>query len=143
MPEGDWKRSARGTSRELSFLTTMDRAAPLVARTRQRWEHTLDSAAIGSYLQPVNQGRTCAVEVTACVTESEAEVLDAELGDLGEELADHGAFFAQPVGALVDVAYRRCPDVVATLAKVKHVLDPHGVLSPGALCFTDHTGARS
>ncbi|MCZ7628525.1 MAG: hypothetical protein M5U19_05490 [Microthrixaceae bacterium] len=52
----DWKLAATGTARELSFLTTMDRAAPLVDVVRTRWENGLTRDSIAAYLQPPEPG---------------------------------------------------------------------------------------
>lgn len=131
----DWKLAATGTARELSFLTTMDRAAPLVDVVRTRWENGLTRDSIAAYLQPLNQGRTCHVELTAFTTPAEAERLDEGTTQLVEDLIDAGAFFSRPTGAAVAPTFARCGDVVRTLQKVKEVLDPHGVLSPGTGCF--------
>jgi FAD/FMN-containing dehydrogenase len=132
---GDWKLAATGTSRELSFLTTLDRALPLVEHVRSRWGAALASDAVAAYLQPINQGRTCHVELTAFATPAEAERIDAGTAELVTELIDAGAFFSRPIGAAVVPTFARCGDVVRTLQKVKAVLDPDGVLSPGVGCF--------
>ena len=139
----DWKRHATGESRELSFLTTMNRAAPLIERIRESWAGIVGDGMIGTYLQPINQGRTCHVEVTAFVTPMAAERIDGGTARLVGDLIDAGAFFSRPIGAAVEPVYRRCGDVVRTLHKVKGVLDPHGVLSPGALCFDPAVAAAA
>jgi FAD/FMN-containing dehydrogenase len=131
----DWKLAPTGTSRELSFLTTTDRAAPFVDHVRSRWGSLVGDDAVAAYLQPINQGRTCHVELTAFATPSEAERIDAGTAELVGELIDAGAFFSRPIGAAVAPTFARCGDMVRTLQKVKAVLDPDGVLSPGAGCF--------
>ena len=132
----DWKLAATGGCRELAFLTTLDRALPLVDHVRSRWLGLgIGEGSIGTYLQPLNQGRTCHVELSAFVAPAEASTLDDTTAVLVEELIDAGAFFSRPVGAAIAPTFARCGDVVRTLHKVKAVLDPHGVLNPGALCF--------
>lgn len=134
-PTEDWKRYATGTSSELSFLTTLDRAEQLAARAQRSWTALLGDEAVATYIQPVNQGRTCHVEVTAFVETSSTSDLDAITEDLADQMVTEGAFFSRPVGPTVDAAYRGCGDVVRTLQLVKQVIDPDRVLSPGALCF--------
>lgn len=133
--QDDWKRHATGESRELSFLTSLSRAEALVDIARRNWETVAGTDGVCTYLQPVNQGRSCHVEMTALVDSDGAHALDVGMGEMGEEMASSGAFFSRPIGPIVEVAYRRCPDVVETLIKMKQVLDPANVLSRGALCF--------
>lgn len=129
-----WKHRPAGGFREVQFLTQLTRAGDLAAVARSRWEGLgLDPDAIGVYVQPVNQGRTCHVEVSAFVVGDEAGRLDADLADLVEALAGAGAFFSRPYGPAVAAAYRRCPDAVAALGVVKGILDPAGIFAPGRL----------
>lgn len=139
-PGADWKRTATGHTAQVEFLTTADRAGPLVEVVRAAWAGVVGGDAVGAYVQPLNQGRAAHVEVTAWPTASQQAALEVGAAGLARELADRGAFFSRPIGAAVAVAYERCPDVVATLRKVKAVLDPDGVLSPGVLCFGDGDG---
>jgi FAD/FMN-containing dehydrogenase len=145
LPEGvgDWKRAATGESRELAFLSTMDRALPLVEHIRSRWSGIVSEDAVAAYLQPINQGRTCHVEVTAFSTPAEGEQIDEGTGELVAELIEAGAFFSRPIGAAVAPTFARSGDVVRTLHKVKAVLDPDGVLNPGALCFDPTVAAAA
>ena len=140
---GDWKRAATGESRELAFLATMDRARPLVEHVRSRWNDLVSEDAVAAYLQPINQGRTCHVEVTAFTTPAEGERIDERTGELVAELIEAGAFFSRPIGAAVAPTFARSGDVVRTLHKVKAVLDPDGVLNPGALCFDPTVAAAA
>ena len=98
---------------------------------------------MAAYLQPVNQGRTCHVELTAFTTPTEGERIDERTGELVAELIDAGAFFSRPIGAAVAPTFARSGDVVRTLHKVKAVLDPDGVLNPGALCFDPTVAAAA
>lgn len=141
--QGDWKRCATGESKEISFLTTLNRAEPLVEAVRSCWSPIVGQERVAAYLQPLNQGRTCHVEVTAFVEPGQAERIDEEYARLVDDLIDRGAFFSRPFGAAVDPVYRRCADVVRTLHRVKAVVDPHGVLSPGVLCFDSAVAAAA
>lgn len=113
-----------GPERRIHFLTHLGRGPDLAGIAAGEW----DGAAV--YVQPLNQGRSAHVEVWAPGAPSPDPEHDAALA---ERLAAAGAFFHRPHGAAVAAAYRRCPDTVAALGKVKRVLDPVGILSPGAL----------
>lgn len=127
-PVEDWKRAAYGDFTQLYFLTTLDRAEGLVSVAREVWSTDSNGLAIGAYVQPLNQGRTCHVEITASGVRP--------VGEIATRLADAGAFFSRPSGGTVPAAYERCPDTVSALRKVKAVLDPPNVLNPGRL-FND------
>lgn len=121
----DWKRAANGDFTQIYFLTTLERAEGLASIARDAWSAHSGAAEIGLYVQPLNQGRTCHVEITASGVRPIAEI--------ATKLADAGAFFSRPSGETVPVAYERCPDTVRALRKVKTVLDPTHVLNPGRL----------
>ena len=131
---GYWKDRPAGAFREVQFLTHLTRAGDLAAFARSRWEGLgVDAGDVGVYVQPVNQGRTCHVEVSAFVTGDVAARVDSDLPGLVEALAGAGAFFSRPYGPAVAAAYRRCPDAVAALGVVKGILDPAGIFAPGRL----------
>lgn len=121
----DWKRAAHGDFTQIYFLSTLDRAEELVSVAREAWSADSNGPAIGGYVQPLNHGRTCHVEITASGVRPVEEI--------AARLADAGAFFSRPAGETVPVAYGRCPDTVRALRKVKTVLDPPHVLNPGRL----------
>lgn len=121
----DWKRAAHGDFTQIYFLTTLNRAEGLAGAAREAWSADSNTPEIGVYVQPLNQGRTCHVEITA------SGVHPVE--GVAARLANAGAFFSRPSGETVCVAYERCPDTVRALRKVKTVLDPPRVLNPGRL----------
>ncbi|RIK06114.1 MAG: hypothetical protein DCC49_11760 [Acidobacteria bacterium] len=125
---GDWKRASLGEDfSQIYFLSTLNRAEQLVDVARKAWGASEPDSdiCVASYVQPLNQGRTCHVEVTIQGRVS--------LDDGARKLAEAGAFFSRPSAATTPVAYERCPDTVRALRKVKDVLDPPHVLNPGRL----------
>ncbi len=131
---GFWKHHIAGASSEISFITTIDRAGPLAGTAVDTWRAVgVDPEMVATMIQPIDQGRCCHVEITAFGDPDGAGVVESSLADLAEVLARDGAFFSRPHGAVAAAAYRRCPDTVGALRTVKSILDPAGVLSPGAL----------
>ncbi len=134
-----WKSRSLGGFQDIFFLTTLDKAPEFVKAMEQEADkHGLARENLGIYIQPIQQGRNCHVEFTVMydsdnkeATQSAKELFDAA----GKLLIDMGGFFSRPYGPWADLAYRKCPDSVTALKKVKGILDPKGVMNPGKLCF--------
>ncbi len=140
-PEPYWKLRFKGGFREISFITTMDRAPSFIALMEET-ASSLGYAAdeVAAYLQPMMQGRNCHVEFNLFydpADEGEAQRAGKVFDAAGVALSDAGAFFSRPYGPLSDIAYAGCPDTVATLRKVKQLFDPNGVMNRGKLCFEE------
>ena len=48
---------------------------------------------------------------------------------------DMGGFYSRPYGPVADMVYQRTADYTAELKKVKKLMDPNNIMSPGRLCF--------
>ena len=48
---------------------------------------------------------------------------------------DMGGYFTRPYGAVADMVYDRAANYTMALKKVKQLLDPKNIMSPGRLCF--------
>lgn len=138
--EHAWKTP--GTYRDVFFLATLDGGIELSSMVRDRWcSLGVEPARVSTYLQPLDQGRNCHVEVTAhfdaahfdAAGSDEATAIDEDLVPLAGDLADAGAFFSRPSPPLARAVYDRCPDTVKALDLVKSVLDPENLMSPGRL----------
>jgi len=138
-PEPYWKLRAKGSFREIFFLTTMDKTQGFISLMEDlalARGYPVEEMAV--YIQPIQQGRSCHLEFNFFCDPADgagtaaAEALCAEAA---AALADAGAFFSRPYGAWADLAYKRCPDSVKALRMVKDILDPAGVLNRGKLCF--------
>ncbi|HEY5532304.1 MAG TPA: FAD-binding oxidoreductase [Candidatus Anoxymicrobiaceae bacterium] len=138
-PEPYWKRARAGAYRELFCLTTLDRCPELIDNVRGIiGRRGFADDAMGVYVQPIQQGRSCHLEFFICFDPGD-DILRAAASDAVHDsaavIARAGAFFSRPYEPWVGEAYSRCPDTVMALEKVKGVLDPDNVLNRGKLCF--------
>jgi len=136
-PDPYWKLRARGNSADIFFLTTLDRATDFVTVMREAARETRFPAAnIGTYIQPVQQGRACHVEFNLAFDpgdEAEAGLAKLTFERASQALMSHGAFFSRPYGAWAELVGAGCPENIAALRKVKRIFDPNQVMNPGKL----------
>lgn len=140
-PEPYYKTVPRGAFADIIFLATLDNVNSLVEVMANACErHGYPVPELGTYIQPIQQGRTAHVEFTIYYDPTD-ETQTRSAGELlvsaSAELDTAGAFFSRPYGMLSEVAYSNCPDTVEALKKVKRVMDPDNVLNRGKLCFTE------
>lgn len=140
-PSGEpyWKLKFKGDSRDIFFLTTLDRTPDLI-----RAMHTLTQSSrypatdIGVYLQPTMQGCSCHCEFSLSFDPANAKEvgrIKRLVTDGSEALANMGGFFSRPYGSWADFAYRGDAESTAALRKVKGIFDPNDIMNPGKLCF--------
>ncbi|MBN2107472.1 MAG: FAD-binding oxidoreductase [Deltaproteobacteria bacterium] len=134
-----WKWRGRGASREVFFLTQLQRAPEFLRE--------LQSAAAGSgypisdmglYLQPKQNGRAFYMEAGFSFSPDDpAEKARAEQvqGEASRGLVDKGAFFYRVYGPWTELVYGRTGNLQKTLKRIKHTLDPNNILNPGKLGF--------
>jgi FAD/FMN-containing dehydrogenase len=140
-PDGEryWKLLPKGDSRDVFFLTTLDRAPGFVDTMRALCARLrYPEADVGVYIQPQHQGTACHCEFTLPFTpDDEREVARTQtlFAEAGRDLAAQGAYFSRPYGLWAALAYGRDAQSTAVLRLVKGVLDPNNVLNPGKLCF--------
>lgn len=137
--ESYWKTRHKGSSQDIFFITTMDRAKEFHQKVMEICnEFNYPTKELGIYLQPLERGRACHLEFSfPCDVSSEKErekVRELYLS-LSEELITMGAFFSRPYGYWADMVYRRATTYTTTLKEVKKVFDPNNVLNPGKLCY--------
>jgi FAD/FMN-containing dehydrogenase len=134
-----WKMRYKGSSQDIFFITTMDRAKEFQKKVMEVCaEFSYPSKEVGIYLQPLERGRACHLEFSfPCDPSSEKE--REEIGELylrlSEELITMGGFFSRPYGPWADMVYRRATAYTNTLREVKKVFDPNTILNPGKLCY--------
>ena len=134
-----WKLDYKGACQDIFFLTTLDRT-PHFMKTMRAAADALayDTADIGAYLQPLQQGTSCHCEFS----------LPYDAGDQGEsstvrdlfarasnDLLTAGAFFSRPYGIWAEMMYPRDSEYTRLLKNVKGLFDPNNVLNAGKLCF--------
>ena len=138
-PEPYYRTARRGAFREVFFLATLDMVPRLLGVMEECCSgHGFSMDELGTYIQPIQQGRTAHVEFTVCYDPADgaeskraSELVENAAGRLDAA----GAFFSRPYGPWAEVAYRGCPDSVEALWKVKRMMDPDNVLNRGKLCF--------
>ena len=134
-----WKFASKGACQDIFFQTTLDRSPEFVQAINQvatRHGYCLDD--IGFYVQPLEYGRACHFEVNFSYRPGNADDL-AMMGKIyleaAETVIDMGGYFSRPYGAVADMVYDRAATYTVALKKVKQMLDPKNIMSPGRLCF--------
>jgi glycolate oxidase len=136
-PEPYYKAAPKGGFADIFFLTTLDKAPSFVSVMEAEAEKLgYPKERIGTYIQPIQQGRNCHLEFTLYYDPQDAAKAGELFSAASRALSEAGAFFSRPYGPWAPLAYARCPDTVSALRKVKDMLDPDGVLNRGKLCFT-------
>ena len=134
-----WKIRHRGACQDIFFLNTLDRAHEFVAGLKTACaQHDFSNGDCGVYIQPIQQGRNVHIEFELMYNPQDTaarERVKKLYENLSPQISSLGGFFSRPYGLWSDLAYRKCPDTVAALAKVKSILDPSGIMNPGKLCF--------
>jgi FAD/FMN-containing dehydrogenase len=139
--EPHYKKSIKGHFADIFFLTTLDRVQEFVTVMEREAERlSYPASEIGTYIQPIQQGRTVHLEFTLPYDPADEKDV-ARARDLftsaGSALSRAGAFYSRPYGIWSGLAYSRCPDTVSVLKKVKTMFDPDHVLNRGKLCFNE------
>lgn len=134
-----WRLAGKGDSREVFFQASLVKTPGLVdAALALAEEHRYETADMGVYIQPQQQGAVhhCDFALPFDPDDAvEAASVRAFHADAPQRLADLGAYFSRPYGAWADLVYARDEPSAAILRTVKHVFDPNDVLNPGKLCF--------
>ena len=140
-PEGKtyWKFAPRGSCQDLFFFTIMSKVPSFTqAMGEVLAKHGRSLDEVGIYVQPVERGRACHYECNIFFNPDDADDR-SRVRDLyaaaAEVLIDMGAFFTRPYGVIADLVYSRAASYALALKKLKNMLDPNDILSPGRLCF--------
>jgi FAD/FMN-containing dehydrogenase len=134
-----WKVRHQGGCQDIFFLNTLDHAHEFVAECKAECgRHDFPAADCGVYIQPIQQGRNVHIEFNLMYDPRDNEASQRVKNlyqSASSSMSALGAFFSRPYGLWSDLAYRKCPDTVRALGKVKDILDPGGIMNPGKLCF--------
>ena len=133
-----WKLRRRGSCHEIFFLTTLSKADEFIRLMREiAAEHHYPADEMGSYVQPMVQGRGCHCEFSLpCDSTNPGETAKVRklFTTASEALMKRGAFFSRPYGPWADMVYSRF-DGTSALKRLKGIFDPGNILNPGKLCF--------
>lgn len=134
-----WKLRRAGAAHDIFFLAPMSKVAVLVNQMKQIIAETDYSPdQLGTYLQPMVQGRGCHCEFTLFLDdrdEREATRIEKLIFDSSQKLMRAGAFFSRPYGPWAEMVYKSYPEGVTALKKLKDIFDPNHILNPGKLCL--------
>ncbi len=132
-----WKWLGKGASREVFFLTQLQRAPEFLRELQSSAAATgYPLSDMGLYLQPKQNGRAFYMEAgfPFCpddpADKARAEAVHAAASC---QLVDKGAFFYRVYGPWTELVYGRTGNLQKTLQRIKHTLDPNNVLNPGKL----------
>jgi hypothetical protein len=133
--EGDYKARALGHYADFFFLSQLDKAQRFVNAVAQLQQTNGSAMPAAFYLQPNVHGVGCHVEVTLPHTSEERQSASALRSASVEACMQQGAFFSRPYAPWGEVAFRADPAAAATIAKIKQLLDPNGVMNPDRFTF--------
>jgi len=134
-----WKLRLKGACEDIFFITTLDRTPEFVAAVKEEAQRArLAASDIGVYIQPIQQGRNVHMEFNLMYPDDDAAAvkkIKAFHKAASRRCMDMGGFFNRPYGPWAEMVYKRCPDTVSALRKVKSIFDPNRVMNPGKLCY--------
>ncbi len=134
-----WKFAGKGSCQDLFFHTTLNKAPAFTdALIEVAARHDYPAGEIGFYIQPLVYGGACHFEGNFAYNPANNEEiarLKGLIAEAAEVTLSMGGFFTRPYGLINDMVYSQAASYTPLLKKVKKMLDPNNVLSPGRLCF--------
>jgi FAD/FMN-containing dehydrogenase len=134
-----WKLRYRGNSADIFFLTTLDRSPEFIKVMYEiAGETGFPDSSIGTYIQPIQQGRSCHVEFNLAFNpEISAEVARTKttFEQASKALMLKGAFFSRPYGTWAEMAHNQYAENIIALRKIKGIFDHNNIMNPGKLFF--------
>ena len=134
-----WKFAYKGSCQDLFFHTIMGKALAFsqsIGAVAAR--HGYPASDLGFYVQPVVYGGACHFECNFYYDPANAEEVGRVKSlylEAAQAALDGGGFFSRPYGPVAGMVYQRTADYTAQLKKVKKLMDPNNIMSPGRLCF--------
>jgi FAD/FMN-containing dehydrogenase len=134
-----WKLRHKGACHDIFFITVYDNLPGLLdTMYDEAHEIGYPTSEMGVYLQPIVQGTNCHCEFNLFYNPENQSESD-RVRELSERvvtsLMAKGAFFSRPYGTIARSIINKDATTVATLKKVKSILDPNDIMNPGKLCF--------
>ena len=134
-----WKLSHKGSCQDIFFHTVMGKAFSFTQEiSKVAAKHGYPEAELGFYVQPVVYGGACHFECNLYYDSHNADEVN-RMKDIYTEATgvtlDMGAFYSRPYGPVTDMVYAQATEYTTQLKKVKKLMDPNNIMSPGRLCF--------
>jgi FAD/FMN-containing dehydrogenase len=134
-----WKFAGKGACQDVFFFTTLDKTADFVRVMSQvAADNGYSIDDVGFYLQPMEYGRACHFECNFAYNPDnpdEVTMMKHLYAEAARTAIDMGGYFSRPYGAVADMVYDKTASYTMALKKVKQLLDPKNIMSPGRLCF--------
>jgi FAD/FMN-containing dehydrogenase len=138
-PPPFWKLRYKGNSADVFFLTTLDRTPEFIEAMNETAHETgFPTTGVGTYIQPIQQGRSCHVEFNLAFDPDDSADVDrarTTFDEASKRLMNRGAFFSRPYGSWPEMMGNQQAENVIALRNVKHIFDPNNVMNPGKLFF--------
>jgi FAD/FMN-containing dehydrogenase len=134
-----WKFASKGACQDIFFYTTMDRASEfteVLSQVAAENGYCIDD--VGIYVQPMEYGRSCHFECNFPYNPNDGDevaIISNLYAEAAETAISMGGFFSRPYGIIADMVYERAGGYSSAMKKVKQILDPNNIMSPGRLCF--------
>jgi FAD/FMN-containing dehydrogenase len=134
-----WKFAYKGSCQDLFFHTVLGKAeafTQVINKIATKYRYPKDD--MGYYIQPVVYGGACHFEGNFYYNPDDAREVNNTrnlYAEAAEAVLDGGGFFSRPYGVVADMVYERSASYTAALKKVKKLMDPNNIMSPGRLCF--------
>jgi FAD/FMN-containing dehydrogenase len=134
-----WKLAYKGSCHDLFFHTVLGKAEGFTQVINKiAAGHGYTKEETGYYIQPVVYGGACHFEADFFYGPDDDREVHETRGlydEAAEAVMDGGGFFSRPYGVVADMVYERSASYTAALKKVKKLMDPNNIMSPGRLCF--------
>ncbi len=133
-----WKDRKTGKSKEIFFLSTLDRIpGQLKTAAAVADKNGYSFAECPVYIQPLHQGAAAHCHIVLPVSEKKGSTdkMASFYYELSRELMRAGAFYSRPYGIWADMVYDRNAQNTILTNKMKDIFDPERIMNPGKLCF--------
>lgn len=139
--QGDeyWKFKFKGSSQEIFFITTLDRADEFTkAMETVAAKHGYPAKDIGMYIQPIERARAVSCEYSFAFNPNdpkEVAKVRAMFLEASQLVITMGGLFTNPYGPWADMVYSKAGHYASIMKVVKNTFDPKNIMNPGKLCF--------
>ena len=134
-----WKHAYKGGCQDIFFHTVMGKAQSFSQAIGEiAVKNGYTASDLGCYVQPVIYGGACHFECNLFYdrdNKEEADMIGKIYSEAGKAVMDLGGFFSRPYGPVADMVYKKTADYTRELKKIKKLMDPNNIMSPGRLCF--------